>query len=84
MSDQQQGEVFGAGKATSSSTFQLTSFLKKPIVVFRLAAVVSVVAATGGDSLKKSLASKGFTVSSFQSQTYNIASKKFSHVLFGN
>ena len=83
MSDQQQGEVFGAGKATSGSTFQLTSFLKKPIVVFRLAAVVSV-AATGGDSLKKSLASKGFTVSSFQSQTYNIASKKFSHVLFGN
>ena len=42
MSDQQQGEVFGAGKATSSSAFQLTSFLKKPIVVFRLAAVVSV------------------------------------------
>ena len=83
MSDQQQGEVFGAGKATSSNAFQLTSFLKKPIVVFRLAAVVSV-AATGGDSLKKSLASKGFTVSSFQSQTYNIASKKFSHVLFGN
>ena len=36
----EEGGVFGAAKATSGG-FQLSSFLKKPIVMFRLAALVS-------------------------------------------
>ena len=40
ISRMEQGGVFGAGKANSNG-FHLTGFLKKPIVMLRLAAVVS-------------------------------------------